>query len=517
MKELLAATKSRDSNCCRASVTVLHAFCVNTRASYEEFLPELFSSLIELFAREDKAVLMAAWECLDVITKKLSRDDMLQNIHNVRQAIKNAGAELPGQELPGFISDKGTMSLFTIIRTGILYGSPEIKELSSLTLGELINKASDDALKPLVVKMAGSLIRIVMDRYAPNVKTAVIETLTLLLSKVGVMLKPFLSQLQTTLLKNLNDPNCSVRLKAAAALGTLIGIHTRVDPLFEELHKRIKGAQEISVMNTTLQALRFCLVGAGVNMSAANKKLVLPTLVELLDSQEETTRTVASGCVGSFCKTLSDEELTALLVNELLDTGSYACGTLRHGRGTALGVALLLASDRLWSDQYKTNVHSTIKALTESDLIPLCASGYRCLGYILAHQVQTGDLDSELLAVFLKGIEHESDDIKQLIGQLVIYIISRTTAPLTMEIVKIMIPALVMGAKEKTKPVRTNSELALISLLQLRKGNSYFRSVVNNIDSSSQDSLLKVYSKTLKKMATLPEPLAGNVDDTIIM
>ncbi|KAH3887154.1 hypothetical protein DPMN_011170 [Dreissena polymorpha] len=65
--------------------------------------------------------------------------------------------------------------------------------------------------------------------------------------QVGVMLKPFLPQLQTTFLKALNDPNRSVRLKAAVALGNLIGIHTRVDPLFVELHTGIKAAEETSV------------------------------------------------------------------------------------------------------------------------------------------------------------------------------------------------------------------------------------------------------------------------------
>lgn len=73
------------------------------------------------------------------------------------------------------------------------------------------------------------------------------KKLPIFLFQVGVMLKPFLPQLQTTFLKALNDPNRAVRLKAASALGKLIVIHTRFDPLFTELHTGIKGAEDTSV------------------------------------------------------------------------------------------------------------------------------------------------------------------------------------------------------------------------------------------------------------------------------
>ena len=76
---------------------------------------------------------------------------------------------------------------------------------------------------------------------------AVLQTLGLLLGKCGAMLKAFLPQLQTTFIKALNDPNRSVRLKAAAALGKLVVIHMRVEPVFTELHTGIKTTEDASI------------------------------------------------------------------------------------------------------------------------------------------------------------------------------------------------------------------------------------------------------------------------------
>ena len=61
------------------------------------------------------------------------------------------------------------------------------------------------------------------------------------------MLKPFLPQLQTTFIKALNDPNREVRVCAATALQKLIKLHTRVDPLFTELHNGVKNTEDNTI------------------------------------------------------------------------------------------------------------------------------------------------------------------------------------------------------------------------------------------------------------------------------
>ena len=79
------------------------------------------------------------------------------------------------------------------------------------------------------------------------------------------------------------------------------------------------------------------------------------------------------------------------------------------------------------------------------------------------------------MSLFLQGMKHESNDIKQLIGQLVSYVTSSMDKPLSPSISKIFIPPLVMGTKERNTLVKSNSEYGLISLLHLRDGDAYLK------------------------------------------
>ena len=74
--------------------------------------------------------------------------------------------------------------ILPVLREGVLTGSPEQKEEAAKALGAVIKLTSAEALRPSVVNITGPLIRILGDRFAWTVKTALLETLTLLLAKV---------------------------------------------------------------------------------------------------------------------------------------------------------------------------------------------------------------------------------------------------------------------------------------------------------------------------------------------
>lgn len=79
---------------------------------------------------------------------------------------------------------QGVTCILPVLREGVLTGSPEQKEEAAKALGGVIKLTSPEALRPSVVNITGPLIRILGDRFTWTVKTALLETLTLLLAKV---------------------------------------------------------------------------------------------------------------------------------------------------------------------------------------------------------------------------------------------------------------------------------------------------------------------------------------------
>ncbi|KAK3760896.1 hypothetical protein RRG08_042111 [Elysia crispata] len=523
MEDLLSVvTHNTDAPVCTAGVLILHTFCANTTEDVSDYLPQLFRGLIGLFARTDERLILSAWNCLDAIAKKVDMSRVDEHIASVRQAVKFTLSDFKGKELPGFsIPKKGIAPVLPIFREGILNGAAEIKETAALGLGEVIAVTGSEALKPSVLNIAGPLIRILGDRFAWTLKVALLDTLSMLLEKVGIVLKPFLPQLQTTFVKAINDPNRSVRLRAASALGKLILIHTRVDPLFNELVAGFKGTEDTSIKDTFVQAIRACLAGAGSKISDANRKQLTQTLVGLLEASEDSTRMTAAGCLGTLCRSLPEAELADILIQHLLDCDASLDWTLRHGRSMALSVALKEAPQRVWTESLQKSVSGTINKLVTADRIPICVSGLRAAGhllkYLLDNEMSPATI-TELETLLIKCMKLDSNDVKVLVGQIVMYLCDTSEDRLTGRFQgdASLVPALVVGTKEKNTLVRTCCEGALLSILKLRHGEETYQAILSSLDSGMQDSLKEVVSRSVKKLAAQPESPVEEIDDTIL-
>jgi len=272
MDTLLISANSSDLCTRKSSASLLSAFCIHSPGNYSQYIPQLLRCLLKLLVDNDKEILQKSWEALNAVIKGLNAAQQISHVSDVCQEVRFAASELKGPELPGFFLPEGITPLLPVFREAILNGLPEEKENAAQGLGEIIFLTNAQSLQPSVVHITGPLIRILGDRFNAAVKAAVLETLSILLHKVGVLLKQFLPQLQTTFLKALHDQKRNARMKAEKALSELVAIHSRADPLFNEIHSGIKNSDDSSVRETMLLALRSIVSRSGDKMSEPIKK-----------------------------------------------------------------------------------------------------------------------------------------------------------------------------------------------------------------------------------------------------
>ena len=232
----------------------------------------------------------------------------------------------------------GLEPLLPIYQRGILYGSPTVREASAAGLGEVIAITGSKYLAgPLIVKMTGPLLRIVGDRNPSNVKIAILETLGLILTKGGPALRAFVPQFQTTFVKALADPSRQVRVHAISALGLLMPLSTRVDPLLKELVAGSTSSEAVAVQTATLEALATVLETGGQKAKAADS---IPNSLEaglsLLSHADDTIREAAGKVVGAACN-LSGFDGTVNVVHDTILSGNGSDKPeVKHGRACAI-------------------------------------------------------------------------------------------------------------------------------------------------------------------------------------
>lgn len=104
-------------------------------------------------------------------------------------------------------------------------------------------------------------------------------------------------------------------------------------------------------------------------------------------------------------------------------------------------------------------------------------SAIRAVCYYIDHKIKSAQKsDIDLVTVLAKCINQSSNDIKLLSVQIVTYlsVLNANKQRLEDNLLKLFIPMLVNGTREKAPTVRLASEIALVEMLQLRSGNSLY-------------------------------------------
>ncbi|CAI5932122.1 unnamed protein product, partial [Closterium sp. NIES-64] len=305
--ELTHALSDNSAVMRRGAAKLLGTFCKITRVDLEEELPSLMTILIVMLADPDETCVKVAWEALGSVTSTIPKESLPVHLKVVRDAVATARdrERRKRKGLPmlvaGFCLPKGLQPVLQIYLQALMLGSAEMREAAADGLAELIDVASEAALRPFVVPITGPLIRIVGDRFPWQVKAAILSTLAILISKGGIALKPFLPQLQTTFIRCLQDSNRTVRSRAAKALGRLTALNPRVDALISDLLNSIQTADG-AVKESMLMAIRGVVRHGGKAASPASLERLSSSLQAVLfasDSDDDSVvRSVAARALG---------------------------------------------------------------------------------------------------------------------------------------------------------------------------------------------------------------------------
>ena len=199
----------------------------------------LMEILIRQLADTDEDSARGSWEALKALTEVVPSAELSPHIPVIRQSLKAASTGITvvggpvnvvALQLP-----KAAAPFVPVLCEGLLNGAPELKEQAALAMGELVELTNAKSLGPFVIKLTGPLIRVASTRIPWQVKAAILRSLLLLLKKGSLMLRAFVPQLQSTFVKSLSDRSRLVRKRAVIALGALVPIQPRLEPLLNEL------------------------------------------------------------------------------------------------------------------------------------------------------------------------------------------------------------------------------------------------------------------------------------------
>ncbi|CAI6008265.1 unnamed protein product, partial [Closterium sp. NIES-65] len=481
--ELTHALSDNSAVMRRGAAKLLGTFCKITRVDLEEELPSLMTILIVMLADPDETCVKVAWEALGSVTSTIPKESLPVHLKVVRDAVATARdrERRKRKGLPmlvaGFCLPKGLQPVLQIYLQALMLGSAEMREAAADGLAELIDVASEAALRPFVVPITGPLIRIVGDRFPWQVKAAILSTLAILISKGGIALKPFLPQLQTTFIRCLQDSNRTVRSRAAKALGRLTALNPRVDALISDLLNSIQTADG-AVKESMLMAIRGVVRHGGKAASPASLERLSSSLQAVLfasDSDDDSVvRSVAARALGGTAQYLAEPDYLSLLAALAAPLPSSRPWSHRLAAALALSSLLRHTASRpapLPASQLSAVAEKSataIRAHAGDDKVPVRETAAKSAGRWLVLFGMGGGSAAGVVSVLASLLGDAASDVRR-----------RALSAVKMVAKKEPIPAKLMAAlgpplseclKDTSQPVRMAAERTILHAFQLSKG-----------------------------------------------
>ncbi|KAF2652310.1 translational activator [Lophiostoma macrostomum CBS 122681] len=461
MSVMLALVKHNDEKR-RATVDIhLATWFEKTEVDFSRYYPDLIRSLLIAFDDGDKDVVKAAWTALSALTKQLRKEEMESLVVSTRQSLNQVG--VAGSNLPGFNLPKGINAILPIFLQGLMNGTVDQRTQAALAISDIIDRTSDKALQPFVVQITGPLIRVVGER-SVEVKAAILLTLNNLLEKIPTFLKPFLPQLQRTFAKSLADTSSEVlRARAAKALGTLIQMTPRVDPLISELVTGSK-TQDQAVKNAMLKALFEVVSKAGSNMNEASRNAILGLIDNDVDESEDSMLITNARLLGALIKTLPSTTAHPLLKSRVLTTHFSKASIL------ALNAVLLDAPTALFSS-FPSETVATICSGIQHSLPFISDNAVLAAGkYLLSddgEEIRTYENTKPIFEALAPVIEPGHPVDTRRLSLVVLRTVARQSNELIRPHIPLLTPPVFACVRDPVIPVKLSAEAAFLALFDV--------------------------------------------------
>lgn len=151
--------------------------------------------------------------------------------------------------------------------------SAERKADCASLICDLVQYAPAQNVRLYALQVTGPLIRIIGDKYSPEVRVTIFRALNLLLGKSGDALRPFLPQLQTTFLRALKDSSKGVRQQGGEALVHIIRLSTRIDNVVNDLSSDVVN-NSTEIRESIMSSLKSIVAAVGERLQPATRATV---------------------------------------------------------------------------------------------------------------------------------------------------------------------------------------------------------------------------------------------------
>ncbi|XP_078182456.1 putative protein kinase regulator ILITHYIA isoform X2 [Carex rostrata] len=475
LSELLKGTSDTQALMRRGSCYLIGYVFKNSKLYLVDEASDMISTLIVLLSDNDSATISAAWEALSKVIGSVPKELLSSYIKVVRDAVSTARDKERRKRkggsilIPGFCLPKALQPILPVFLQGLISGSAETREQAAQGLGELIDVTSEKTLREFVVPITGPLIRIIGDRFPWQVKAAILSTLSIMIIKGGIALKPFLPQLQTTFVRCLQDSTRAVRASSAYALGKLSALSTRVDPLVSDLLAMLQGSDG-GVRDAVLTALKGVIKHAGKSVSGAIRSRGCLLLRDILVLEDDDARSSAAKVIGLLSQYMEESEFTELL-QTLIDNSMSSSWFIRHGSILTFSSMSMHRPSQLCLSPFFTSLMDRLKDALKDDKFPIRETATKAIGRLLLYRVQSeASLNAhQLLQLLVSALQDDSSEVRRR-SLSCIKAVAKVNPMALMSNISYLGPAIAERLKDGSMPVRLSAERCALHVFQLTKG-----------------------------------------------